>query len=114
LISTLLERNYTCEGEEIIFTCTLRGSVALAWSSPGYIGDGNPLQFSAGSMVGVDVTRMIDGKITATARLTRNTNDNGVRVLESTLRITADVASVVTCMSANGGTESIEFSVSGT
>ena len=65
-------------------------------------------------MLNVDVPSMIDGRTTATARLTNNTLDIGVRVLVSTLRITAIVASVVTCSGTSGGTESIEFSISGT
>jgi hypothetical protein len=114
LTSTLREGNRACQGEEVIFTCTLRGSLALAWSSPGYIEDASPLQFSTASTLGRDVTSMINGRITATARLTRNTNVTGVRILESTLRITAVVASLVTCRGTTGDTESIEFSVSGT
>ena len=65
-------------------------------------------------MTGIDVPSMINGKTTATARLTTNTLDNGVRVLVSTLRITAAEASTVTCEGTNGVTLSIEFSVSGT
>jgi hypothetical protein len=113
LTSTLREGNYSCQGEEVIFTCTLRGSLGLEWRSPSYIEDGNPLQFSTASVVGRDTTSMINGMITATARLTRNTDDNGMPVLGSTLRITAAEASMVTCSGTSGGTESVEFFISG-
>jgi hypothetical protein len=57
----------------------------------------------------------MDGSVTATATLTNNADVNGVLTLESTLRITAVVASTVTCTSSvDGGTQSIEFSISGT
>ena len=119
ITSTLREGNRTCPEEEVIFTCILRGSpgvsvLGLDWISPGYIEDGNPLQISTESTLGVDEPSRINGKITATARLTTaKTLDNGVRVLVSTLRITATVNSMVTCEGTNGVTLSIEFSVSG-
>jgi hypothetical protein len=65
-------------------------------------------------MVGDNETSMINGSTTATAVLTRNAIVNGVLVLESMLRITADMASMVTCSGTNNGTESINFFVSGT
>ena len=114
LTSTLREGNRACQGEEVIFTCTLRGSLGLGWSSPGYINDDNPLQFSTASILGVDVPSMINGSITAIATLTDNTLDNGVRVLVSTLRITAIEASVVTCSGTSGDSANIDFSISGT
>ena len=114
LTSTLSEGNSTCPGEEVTFTCTLTGSLGLGWISPGYINNDNPLQFSTASTLGVDVPSMIDGRTTATATLTTNTMENGVRVLESTLRITATVASTVICSGTIGDSASIEFSISGT
>lgn len=120
LTSTLREGNYTCPGEEVIFTCTIRGSSGLSvfvlgWSSTEYIGQGGSLQLSTANMLG-DIRTSIgmDGNITATATLTNNTIDNGDRVLQSTLRITATMASTVTCSGTGGGTGSIEFSISGT
>ena len=113
ITSTLREGNSTCPGEQVNFTCTLRGSLALAWISPGYIADDNPLQFSIASTLGVDVLSMINGRITATARLTTNSMDNGEQVLQSTLRITATEASMVTCSGTNGDIESTFF-ISGT
>jgi hypothetical protein len=118
LISTLREGNHTCPGEEVIFTCTIRDSsfssvLLLAWSSTEYIGQGELLQLSTENVVGSrEVVTSTDGSVTATATLTNNVNVNGVLILESVLHITAVVASVVTC-SGTGGTESIEFSISG-
>ena len=87
----------------------------LAWSSTEYIGQGGSLQLSTANMIGaVETSTGMDGNITATATLTNNTIDNRDRVLESTLRITATVASTMRCSDTSGGTESIEFSISGT
>ena len=119
LTSTLREGNRTCPEEEIIFTCTIRGSsvLVLDWSSPEYIVQVGSLQLSTANMLGaIRISTGMDGNITATATLTNITIDNGYRVLQSTLRITATVASTVTCSSSGGtgGTGSIEFSISGT
>ena len=118
LTSTLREGNQSCPGEEVIFTCTIRGPstlsvLVLGWSSDEYI---ESLQLSTADMIGhVETSTSMDGIVTATATVTNNTNVNGELILESTLRITAVEASVVTCISsADGGTESIRFSISGT
>ena len=119
LRSTLREGNHACPGDEVIFTCTVRGQSSLAvlnvgWSSTEYIGQGGSLQLSTANVIGrVETSTDMDGNITATATLTNNTV-NGELILESTLRITATVASTVTCSDTSGGTESIEFSISGT
>jgi hypothetical protein len=87
--------------------------LSLAWNSTEYIGQGESLQLSTADMLGAVERSPKDGNVTAT--LTNNADVNGELVLESTLRITAVVASVVTCLSGvDGGTESIEFSISGT
>ena len=120
LRSTLREGNRACQGEEVIFTCTIRGPstlpvLVLAWSSTEYIGQGGSLQLSTVNMLGDVEASTMDGSITANATVTNNTNVAGELTLESTLRITAVEASTVTCMSgAGGGTESIVFTVSGT
>ena len=120
LRSTLREGNRACQGEEVTFTCTVRGSSSLAvlnvgWSSTEYIGQGGSLQLSTANMIGhIETITDMDGNITATATLTNNTDVAGELMLESTLRITATVASTVTCSGTSGGTESIEFSISGT
>jgi hypothetical protein len=90
--------------------------LTLGWSSDEYIGQGVSLPWSTADMLGATETSIsMDGNITATATLTKNANVDGVRVLESTLHITAVEASVVTCTSGvDGSSESIELSISGT
>ena len=99
----------------MVFTCTVTSTlpvVTLAWSSTEYIGQRGLLQFSTTEIPGaMNKTSSIDGNVTAT--LTNNTNVNGVHILETRLRIVANVASEVTCSGNNGGTDSIEFSISG-
>ena len=118
LTSTLREGNQSCPEEVVIFTCIVRGpstpsGLTLAWSSAEYIS--GPLQLSITDRLGAVSTSSMNGVITATATVTNSTNVAGELVLESTLRITAVVASTVTCMSsAGGGTASIEFFISGT
>ena len=118
LRSTLREGNRTCPGEEVIFTCTIRTSstlpvLVLAWSSAEYIS--RSLQLSTANMLrDVETSTSVDGSITATATLTNITNVNREHILESTLHITATVASTVTCSGTNIGTTSIRFSISGT
>ena len=120
LRSTLRQGNRTCPGEEVIFTCTIRGPstlsvIAVAWSSTEYIGQGGSLQLSTANMLGhVETSTGMDGSITATATVTNKTNVNGELILETTLRITAVEASTVTCRDPNRGPASIEFTVSGT
>ena len=119
LASTLREGNLTCPGEEVIFKCTIRGSstlpvLVLEWRSAEYIGQDGSLQLSTTDSLGEVEESMMDGIVTATATLINSTNIGGVLILESTLRIVANEASVVTCRGTNGVTESIEFSISGT
>ena len=121
LRSTLREGNRTCPGEEVIFTCTVRGPsslsvIAVAWSSPVYItGQGGSLQLSTANMIGhIETSTDMDRNITATVTVTNNINVNGELVLETTLRIAAIEASTVTCTDPNIGPESIEFTISGT
>ena len=120
LTSTLREGNYTCPGEEVIFTCTVRGPsslpiLTLAWSSTEYIGQSSSLQLSTANMIGdIETSAGMDGSITATATVTNNINVNGELELETTLRIIAIEASTVTCRDPNIGPASIEFTISGT
>ena len=86
----------------------------LAWSSAEYIGQSGSLQLSTANGLDHFETSTIDMRVTATVTAIVTDNAN-VLALESTLRITAAVASTVTCMSGtDGGTESIKFSISGT
>ena len=120
LTSTLHERNRTCPGEEVIFTCTVRGPssllvIGVAWSSAEYIsGQGGSLQLSTANMIGDVETSTQDGSVTATSTVINNTNVNGELILVTTLRITAVEASTVTCTDPNRAQASIEFTVSGT
>jgi hypothetical protein len=115
LTTTLREGNYSCRGEEVIFTCSVVDSslsvLVLAWSSNEYIGSGDLLQFTTNQMPGANDTSAIDGNVIAT--LTRNTNETGVLMVESTLRIIAVRPSVVTCDVTNRLPVSQSFSVSG-
>ena len=116
LSSTLREGNRACLGEEVVFTCAVNDSSSLpdlfiAWSSDEYIGPGAFLQFTTNNIRGANDTSMINENVTAT--LTRNTDESGVRVLESVLRIVAAQASVVTCNVINRAQVSTEFFISG-
>ena len=109
---------FACPGEEVNFTCTVRGSsnltsLSLSWSSAEYIGmSGFFLQFTADMSPGKNMISAINRDVVAT--LTKNTNVSGVPILESTLRIVVVRASVINCSSGiSGHTESIKFSISG-
>ena len=82
-----------------------------------YIGQDRSLQLSTAHGLEDNETSSMNGNniITATATVTSIANVIGELVLESTLRNTAVEASTMTCMSsADGGTASIEFIISGT
>ena len=74
-------------------------TLILVWSSDEYIGQDHLLRFTTGDVPGV--TSMINGTVIGT--LTNNTIINGVPVLVSELRIVADRASTVTCISGTTG-----------
>ena len=93
LTSTLPEGQLACPGDEVIFTCTIRGSSTLtnliiSWSSPEYIGTNELLQFTTSNMIESSQPSMINGDVVAT--LTNNTIINGVPLLESQLQIIAN------------------------
>ena len=117
LTSTLHGGRVASPGDEVIFTCTIRGSptltsLILAWSSSEYIGQSNFLRFTTDNIPGTTATSIIDGNVVAT--LINITIVNGVPVLESQLRIIAVLASTVTYNSVtNGSSVSIEFGISG-
>ena len=119
LTSTLRDRSHACRGEEVYFTCIIRGSanspnLILAWSSTEYIGRGTPLQFTTATVPGENRTSVINRNVTAT--LISNANISGVPTLVSELRIIADQASTVICTSETitGGETSGVLNVSGT
>ena len=91
-----------CKRNEVTFTCTIRGSqtlreFVLAWTSPEYIGQGDPLRFTTENMSGANnLSSMINGNVTAI--LVSNTRIGGVPELVSELHIIgASQTSVITC-----------------
>ena len=116
LTSTLRE-GVACPGEEVTFTCTIRGSqnlttLVLIWNSDEYIG--TPLRFTTENMLGATGMSMIDGNVTATATLTSISNVGGIPVLVSELSVVANQASMVTCLSqTSGNITSTMFTISG-
>ncbi len=117
LTSTLREGNYSCRGEEVIFTCSVVDSslsvFVLAWSSNEYIGSGDLLQFTTDRSTGANDTSAIDGNVIATLTINTFDNETGVRTVESTLRIIAVQPSMVTCAVTDRQPVSQSFSVSG-
>ena len=88
LHATYLDYNddhFACPGQQIIFTCETRGSSIIAWKSEEFIGSGGAqTQFiqtqNNGSerWYGDTVATLVDNRI-----------EGGIRLLVSTLRITA-------------------------
>ena len=95
---------YVCPDQDISLDCTTRGSTSIAWRSEEYIGD--QLLFSA--MLQVEGESTNSSSVPSTvATLTRKYTDNGVQVLESTLRIVPSLNhlnSTVTCAHSDSGT----------
>jgi hypothetical protein len=93
------ELHNLCPGQVVTITCETRGSQIIAWSSDEYIGrSGAQLQLSSTDPVGV--TRRTSSTVAA---LINNTNDNGVTVLVSQLRIIGSLSSSVACINADNG-----------
>lgn len=86
-----------CPGEVLTFTCATNGSSILAWISDEYIG--TQLGFATFNNIGDTRTSPMNPNTVAT--LINKTNENGVDMLVSTLRIKvlSDLLdSSVTCM----------------
>jgi hypothetical protein len=84
--STVPEGEMVCPGQEINFTCVIRGSQTVAWTSDEYIeADGTRLDFATFNTVGDTRTSPVNPNTIAT--LISNTNETGEDVLESQLRI---------------------------
>ena len=75
-----------CNGSEVIFTCETRGSETLEWHDGFYLGSENRQIAFVATFHNVGETKIIADTV---ANLTQNSLDDGVRVLVSTLRITA-------------------------
>ena len=97
--SGIKDERFACVNSTVIFTCEVRGSEGIVWRSDAYIGSGNnELGYSAQLQKDVGETLLAsDGQ--TVANLTRNYIENGVIVLESTLRVVASdsQSSSVTC-----------------
>ena len=121
LIGTLPKGQSVCPGDVVIFICTIRGSpptltnLIFSWRSPEYIGMTELLQFTIFNMVEDIQLSMINEGVVAT--LTKNTNINGVPVLESKLQIIASknfTVSTVVCHNWSSQTNaSVEFNTQG-
>ena len=77
-----------CPGEEVTITCETRGSIVIAWTSEEYIGArGTRLEFGIFHSIGNTYTSHMNPNTVAT--LINKTVEDGVYVLVSQLRITA-------------------------
>ena len=113
LTSTLTDGLVAYGEQEIVFTCTTRGSSILQWSSNEYISrDGNNIQVYNGTL-GSDVQRG-----SAHATLVRASFESGVLVLVSELRIrvsTLHPTATVECNNnGHGSSRTITFNSIGT
>ena len=113
LTSTLADDHTAPPEEEIIFTCTTRGSSILQWSSIEYIdSDGYNIQIY-NSTLGNDVQRG-----SAHATLVRAAIENGVLVLVSELRIRVSTLHPIATIECNnnghGSSQTITFNSIGT
>ena len=98
-------------GEEVVFTCTIRHSNVLEWSSNEYIdSDGYNIQIYNGTL-GTDVRRD-----SAHAILVRAALEDGVLVLVSELRIRTSAlyprATIQCSNNGHGSSQTITFSMS--
>ena len=84
--SMVVDGESVCLGREINFTCQTSGSQSIAWTSSQYIDpDGSRLDFAQFNTVGQTKPSPINPNTTAT--LINKTNETGIDVLLSELRI---------------------------
>ena len=104
-----------CPGEEVTITCEIRGSPVLAWASEEYIGArGTRLEFAAFDSIGDTRTSHMNPNTVAT--LINKTVEDGVQVLVSQLRITAQSQFMnpsVTCTNGRFGTNTTRLHILG-
>ena len=96
--SGIKDGRFACVDSTVVFTCEVRGSEGIAWRNDAYIGSGNnQLGYIAGIQNVGDTLPASNGQ--TVANLTGNFIENGVLVLESTLRVVASdsQSSSVTC-----------------
>ena len=108
LTSTLPDDLIVLPEQELVFTCVARGARILQWSSDQYISNiGHNIQIRNNSS-GMDVTRG-----SARAILVNATEENGMPVLVSELRITTStqhpVATIQCDDNGNGSKDNITF-----
>ena len=103
-----------CNGSEVIFTCEIRGSSTLTWSGD-FFYLRSPIGF-ANEIHPLNSPRNSSSNENTVATLTKNYVDGGVRVLRSTLRITAlssEPRGFVVCGGDEGTGERVDFQVLG-
>ena len=96
--SGIKDERFACVDSTVIFTCEVRGSEGIAWRSDAYIGSGNAQLGYSAQLQNVGETLLASNGQTV-ANLTRKSSENGVLVLESTLRVIVSdsQSSSVTC-----------------
>ena len=104
-----------CPGEEVYITCVTRNSLLLLWTSDEYIGPGGiELEFAIFNDIGDTVVSPINPNTVAT--LINNTNEDGMMVLVSQLRIVTSVnfsTSSVSCVNEGGMSNSSAITILG-
>ena len=110
LTSTVEEngRQFACEGEVVIFTCRVFGSLTLQWDSPLF----RQITFPAGSTVSVSRPPSFFVNLTSIAGSGINSN------ITSTLQVNASRTfarndTTVACRNLPGVTEESRFTVAG-
>ena len=115
LTTTLHGGQPACRGSVVTFTCETRGSNVIVWISDTYIGS-EQLGFVAATSSPGDTRTSLSNPNTL-ATLTSEYEDQGMTVLESTLRITAlpdpQNASATCIHAVSGNTRTIYFQVIG-
>ena len=94
-VKTLHGSNLACPGEEVIFRCETRGSSTIGWISNSAL-----IQFAQVSRINSTQS----GAEGTVATLITNHDENGTRILVSTLRVTVPSVhpiSSVTCINDN-------------
>ena len=117
LTSTLENGQFACLGSRVTFTCVTRESGGISWTSDAYIGpNGAQLIFEAEFDNPGDV-RVSASNANTVATLTREQEDQGETVLESTLSINPlpdPRTASVTCVHIDSGQRNtITFQVIG-
>ena len=107
---TLSQGYYACPGERLIFTCLMRGSQVLAWSSEEYIGRDQQIEFLSIDRTGTTRQSPIDPNNIAS--LINISRENGTLAITCNLSITV-LQSInhqghsVACINVGLGTETV-------